>query len=76
MSNDYALWNRNFMAMMKKPDNLDFKTWLNGPRPKSQNSNIRHDGIPSIGNFMLMINNHFAQFQLLGFFFKNKKKAR
>jgi hypothetical protein len=27
-------------------------------RPKSQNSNIRHDGILSIGNFMLMINNH------------------
>jgi hypothetical protein len=31
-----------------------------------KNSNIRHDGILSIGNFMLMINNHFALFQLPG----------
>jgi hypothetical protein len=31
-------------------------------RPKSQNSNIRHDGILSIGNFMLMINNHLHDF--------------
>jgi hypothetical protein len=42
-------------------------------RPKSQNSNIRHDGIPSIGNFMLMINNHFAWFQLPGKLLKTKK---
>jgi hypothetical protein len=33
-------------------------------RPKSQNSNLRHDGILSIGNFMLMINKHFSLFQL------------
>jgi hypothetical protein len=42
-------------------------------RPKSQNSNTRHDGILSIGNFMLMINNHFARFQLPGNLFKTKK---
>jgi hypothetical protein len=30
---DYALWIRKFMVMMKKPKNLDFKTWPNGPRP-------------------------------------------
>jgi hypothetical protein len=42
-------------------------------RPKSQNSNIRHDGILSIGNFMLMINNHFARFQLPGKLLKTKK---
>jgi hypothetical protein len=34
--------------------------------PKSRNSNIRHDGILSIGNYMLMANNHFARFQLPG----------
>jgi hypothetical protein len=42
----------------------------NGPtaiiRPKSQFPNIRHDGVLTIGNFMLMINNHFALFQLPG----------
>jgi hypothetical protein len=27
-------------------------------RPKSQNSKIGHDGILSIGNFILMIKNH------------------
>jgi hypothetical protein len=42
---------------------------------KVQNSNIRHDGILSIGNFMLMINNHFAQFQLPGSLLKTKKCA-
>jgi hypothetical protein len=42
-------------------------------RPKSQNSNIRHDGILSIENFMLMINNHFARFQLPGNLLKTKK---
>jgi hypothetical protein len=42
-------------------------------RPKSRNSNIRHDGILSIGNFMLMTNNHFARFQLPGNLFKTKK---
>jgi hypothetical protein len=53
----------------EKPGNLDFETWPNGTaiiRPKSRNSNIRRDGILSIGNFMLMINNHFALFQLPG----------
>jgi hypothetical protein len=31
-------------------------------KPKSQNSNIGHDGILSIRNFMLMINNNFSLF--------------
>jgi hypothetical protein len=31
---------------------------------KVQNSNIRHDGILSIGNFMVMKNKHFELFQL------------
>jgi hypothetical protein len=44
-------------------------------RPKSQNSNIRHDGILSVGNFMLMINNHFTLFQLPGILLKTKKCA-
>jgi hypothetical protein len=42
-------------------------------RPKSRNSNVRHDGILSIGNFMLMMNNHFARFQLPGKLLKTKK---
>jgi hypothetical protein len=27
IGHDYALWIRNFMVMMKKPENLDFETW-------------------------------------------------
>jgi hypothetical protein len=51
-------------------------TWVTAKiRPKSQNSNIRHDGILSIGNFMLMINNQFARFQLPGNLLKPKKCA-
>jgi hypothetical protein len=42
---------------------------------KVPNSNIRHDGILSIGNFMLMINNHFTLFQLPGNLLKTKKCA-
>jgi hypothetical protein len=42
---------------------------------KSQFFNIRHDGILSIRNFMLMINNHFAIFQLPGNLLKTKKCA-
>jgi hypothetical protein len=42
-------------------------------RPKSQNSNTRQNGILSIGNFMLMINFHFARFQLPGNLLKTKK---
>jgi hypothetical protein len=41
-------------------------------RPKSRNPKIRHDGILSIGNFMLMINN-FKRFQLPGKLLKIKK---
>jgi hypothetical protein len=26
IGHDYALWIRNFMVMMKKPENLDFET--------------------------------------------------
>jgi hypothetical protein len=33
-------------------------------RPKSQNFKIGHDGILSIGNFILMIKNHILLFQL------------
>jgi hypothetical protein len=40
----------------EKTENLDFETW-----PKSQNSNIRHDGVLSIGKFMLMKNNLFSR---------------
>jgi hypothetical protein len=56
------------MVLMKKPENLDFETWPTAIiRPKSQNSDIRHDDILSIGNFMMMmINNQFALFQLPG----------
>jgi hypothetical protein len=76
IGHDYALWIRNFMMMMKKLENLDFET-LQWPtaiiRPKSRKSNIRHDGILSIVNFMLMINNHFARFQLPGNLLKTKK---
>jgi hypothetical protein len=42
-------------------------------QPKSRNSNTRHDGILLIGNFMLMINNHFARFQLPDNLLKTKK---
>jgi hypothetical protein len=63
------------MVMRKKPEYLDFETWSNVPRPKSQNSNIKHDGILSIGNFMLMIKNHFARFQLPGKLLKTKKNV-
>jgi hypothetical protein len=42
---------------------------------KVPKSNIKYDGIPSIGNFMLMINNHFKLFQLPGNLSKTKKCA-
>jgi hypothetical protein len=35
-------------------------------RPKSQKFKIGHDGILSIGNFILMIINHILLFQLPG----------
>jgi hypothetical protein len=35
-------------------------------RPKSQNFKIGHDGILSIGYFILMIKNHILLFQLPG----------
>jgi hypothetical protein len=54
----------------------DLAQWLTAIiRPKSQNSNIRHDGILSIGNFMLMINKHFARFKLPGKLLKTKKNV-
>jgi hypothetical protein len=73
---DYALWIRNFMAMMKTPENLDLRLepMVQGHNPaKIRNSNIRQDGILSIVNFMLMINNHFTLFQLPGNLLKTKK---
>jgi hypothetical protein len=36
IGHDYALWMRwirIFVVMIKKPENLDFETWTNGPRP-------------------------------------------
>jgi hypothetical protein len=27
IGHDHVIWIRNFMVMMKKPENLDFKTW-------------------------------------------------
>jgi hypothetical protein len=62
MGHDYALWIRNFMVMMEKPENLDFETWSNVPRNTAKVPKFKYkaDGILSIGNFMPMINNHFA----------------
>jgi hypothetical protein len=76
IGHDYTLWIRNFMVM-KKLENLDFDwaQWLTAIIwPKSQNSNIIHEGILSIEHFILMINNHFAFFQLPGNLLKTKKK--
>jgi hypothetical protein len=44
-------------------------------RPKSQNFKIGHDGILSIGNFILMIKNHILLFQLPGNWPTTKKCA-
>jgi hypothetical protein len=33
IGHDYTLSIRNFMVMIENPDNLDFETWPNGPRP-------------------------------------------
>jgi hypothetical protein len=42
IGHDYTLWIRNFLVMMKKPENLDFETWSNVPRPESgQSSKIQ-----------------------------------
>jgi hypothetical protein len=60
----------------REPQFWDLVQWSTAIiRPKSRNSNIRHDGILLIGNFMLMINNHFARFQLPGNLSKTKKKC-
>jgi hypothetical protein len=37
IGHDYTLWIRNFMVMMKKPENLDFETWPNGPMAHGHN---------------------------------------
>jgi hypothetical protein len=78
IGHDYALWIRNFMVMKKNPRTsilrLPMVQWPTAIiRPKSRNSNIRHDGILSIGNFMLMINNRFTRFQLPGNLLKTRK---
>jgi hypothetical protein len=44
-------------------------------RPKSQNFKIGHDGILSIGNFILMIKNNILLFQLPGNLPTTKKCA-
>jgi hypothetical protein len=44
-------------------------------RPKSQNYKIGHDGILSIGIFILMIKNHILLFQLPGNWPTTKKCA-
>jgi hypothetical protein len=59
------------MMMMKKSKNFEFGTLrliTHGHNLAAlfPNSNERHDGILSIGNFMLMIKNHFALFWLPG----------
>jgi hypothetical protein len=59
----------------REPQFWDLAQWPTAIiRPKSQNSNIRHDGILSIGNFMLMINNHFTLFQLSKLVTSQKQK--
>jgi hypothetical protein len=58
----------------EKPENLDFETWSNVPRQKSRNSNICQDGILSIGNFMLMINNHFKKPKKCAPYFRGNMK--
>jgi hypothetical protein len=63
IGHDYALWIRNFMVMMKKLDPM-----AHGHNPVKVDLSIL-----SIANFMLMINYHFALFQLLGNFLKIKK---
>jgi hypothetical protein len=74
IGHDYALWIRNFMVMMKTPRTSIFRL---GPMAHGHNpakvSKFKYDGILSIGNFMLMINNHFARFQLPGNLLKTKK---
>jgi hypothetical protein len=75
---DFALWIRNFMVMMKNPEILDSETWpmTHGHKPaKVTKLYTRHDGILSIGNIMLIINNHFARFQPPSNLLKPKKCA-
>jgi hypothetical protein len=58
----------------QEPRFWDVAQWLTAKiRPKSQNSNTRHDGILSIGNLMLIINNHFPRLKLPGNLLKTKK---
>jgi hypothetical protein len=58
----------------REPQFWDLVQWPTAIiRPKSRNSNIRHDGILSIVNFMLMINSHFARFKLPGKLLKTQK---
>jgi hypothetical protein len=70
IGHDYALYGSEISGWWWKTREFWFWDLTQWPmaiiRPKSQNSNIKHDGILSIGNFLLMINNHFARFQLPG----------
>jgi hypothetical protein len=77
IGHDYAFWIRNFMVMMKNPRTSILRL---GPMAHGHNpakvpkfKYIRHDGILSIGNFMLMINYHFSVFQMPSNMLKTKK---
>jgi hypothetical protein len=65
-----------FMVMMKNPGTSFLRL---GPMAHahtdygSRNFNVRNDGILSLGNVMLMINNHFSLFKLPDNLLKNQK---
>jgi hypothetical protein len=44
IQHDYAQWIRNFMVMMKKPENLFFETWQKGKMANSElmSVNLEH----------------------------------
>jgi hypothetical protein len=69
---DGTLSFRNFITKVKKFKIHNFEPILSlfWPtamiRPKPQNYEIGHDGILSIGNFILMIKNQILLFQLPG----------
>jgi hypothetical protein len=62
--------------MMKNSKSSEFVSHSSiDSRPNSRNSNMRHDGILSIENFMLMINKHSANSQLSSNWSTTKKYA-
>jgi hypothetical protein len=63
LGHDYALWIRNLMVMMKnsKTSILRLGPMAHGHNPaKVPKFKYKYDGILSIGNLMLIINNNFA----------------